>query len=551
MGRINMALARGHFRHQLRLWAFLLMCIPMILFTFLYTVYEAERSKTEQLQNLQLILRTQQKAIDSWFNERSADVKEISHSRRLKLGMTEGTEERFRLFLDTKKEFFTLLYIDEKGIVQVNTRAPLQESIADRDYFKLNQLGLDAVSELLYGRGVNPGTPIIVFSSPILNENREFLGAIAGTVKIDTISQMMQDYKFGSTGETYLVGHDGTMLTQSRFDEELVKLGVVKKSAKLELKISTDGFKRAMQETTGTAIYVDYRGKKVLGAYQWLENRKLVIIAKIDEQEVMTPFYRRMSFLVIALGFFLALAYKLTNRWAKTIEKPLAELVSGVGTVEQGGYGYQLDTRHFENTPVEFRKLCHLFNRMSETIKDANDKLIEMSILDGLTGIANRRYFDKYLQQEWARCVRTGQPLSLLIVDIDYFKGYNDTYGHLYGDDCLRAVAQALKATARRPADLVARFGGEEFGVILPNTYEAGAARVAEKIINNLELLKLPNAASHVSSYVTVSIGVASVLVTDDLVADQFIQFADTAMYKAKQTGRNRFVVHNSASGQA
>lgn len=166
-------------------------------------------------------------------------------------------------------------------------------------------------------------------------------------------------------------------------------------------------------------------------------------------------------------------------------------------------------------------------------------RLERMSNQDGLTGIANRRCFDDALVTEWVRNGRDDQPIGLLMIDIDHFKLYNDALGHVDGDACLCAVANAITAAVHRPGDLVARYGGEEFSVILPNTDYKGAKAVAETIHRNLAKHGIEHPASSVSCSVTVSIGVASGIPTCQTTPEALLQTADTALYKAKLAGRN------------
>ena len=181
--------------------------------------------------------------------------------------------------------------------------------------------------------------------------------------------------------------------------------------------------------------------------------------------------------------------------------------------------------------------------KVLEELENANRELSRLSSLDGLTGIANRRHFEQIYDMEWRRAARTGSELSVLFLDLDFFKYYNDTYGHQEGDDCLKQVAAAAGAILKRPGDLLARYGGEEFVVILPETSIAGAAEVAEAIRQAIERCNIPHSASPVAAHVTVSVGVAGGRVTPEDKPSDFIARADKALYEAKHSGRNRVKV--------
>lgn len=162
-----------------------------------------------------------------------------------------------------------------------------------------------------------------------------------------------------------------------------------------------------------------------------------------------------------------------------------------------------------------------------------------MSYLDGLTGIANRRRFDDFLKQEWKRALRYSKPIAIIMMDIDFFKRYNDSLGHLAGDDALKFVAQALKKRVTRSTDLLARYGGEEFTCILPDTQMEGAIKFAESLRQAVRNLELPHPDSDASRFVTISVGVAACIPKEDN-PTRLLDLADDAMYRAKTLGRNR-----------
>ena len=176
---------------------------------------------------------------------------------------------------------------------------------------------------------------------------------------------------------------------------------------------------------------------------------------------------------------------------------------------------------------------------LSNSLKSINERLTELSIIDELTQVANRRSLDDSLEKEWLRAKRMTAPISFLMIDIDYFKQYNDEFGHLKGDDCLIKVADYLKQNLNRSGDFIARYGGEEFCIIMPETDLNGAIQFAKNIQAGVRDLKIDNPGSEVSKYLTVSIGVASVVPDSNDTYMDLIYTSDKALYKAKNDGRN------------
>jgi diguanylate cyclase (GGDEF)-like protein/PAS domain S-box-containing protein len=196
--------------------------------------------------------------------------------------------------------------------------------------------------------------------------------------------------------------------------------------------------------------------------------------------------------------------------------------------------------RHSDGTPgdliIVMRDISHR--------KQLEDDLRAEALCDGLTGLPNRRSFDRDIEREWSRAVRSSGQISLLMIDIDHFKRYNDRFGHPAGDDCLRTIAATIRQSLRRPGDVAARYGGEEMAVILPGTSSEGACEIGETIRSRIETLRLPGAASDDAS-VTVSIGAATAPLHDGTAAwsaQDLLSAADRSLYRAKEQGRNRVV---------
>jgi len=180
--------------------------------------------------------------------------------------------------------------------------------------------------------------------------------------------------------------------------------------------------------------------------------------------------------------------------------------------------------------------------KSQQDLMESNLELQRLTNVDGLTGLSNRRYFNEYIDTEWRQAIRSREAISLLMVDIDHFKQYNDNYGHLAGDEVLRTVAQTVMGCFRRPRDLAARFGGEEFVVVLPQTANDRLQLLAEKVVRAVEALDLPHRASSVAGKVTISAGGATTIPRNDTSFLSLVETADRALYEAKRTGRNRAI---------
>ena len=217
--------------------------------------------------------------------------------------------------------------------------------------------------------------------------------------------------------------------------------------------------------------------------------------------------------------------------------------------IEAGGDDYL--TKPVDHTVLEAKmkamqriaEMRHRLIKVSTELEKANDELKQLANADGLTGLSNRRYMDKFLRVEISRGIRYEQPISIILADVDHFKPFNDNYGHLEGDDCLKKIANALENVCKRQTDLVARYGGEEFAIILPDTKAENAEIMAERLRKAVEDLKIPHAYSSTGAVCTMSLGVFTVVPQKGDKGEAMLAKADAALYQAKQGGRNQFAV--------
>ncbi|NJM69213.1 MAG: PleD family two-component system response regulator [Scytonema sp. RU_4_4] len=224
-------------------------------------------------------------------------------------------------------------------------------------------------------------------------------------------------------------------------------------------------------------------------------------------------------------------------------------MITGLDDPESVDRAFEAGASDYVTKPIHWAVLRQRVRRLLQQaqlyrqFEAATHALQELVNIDGLTGVANRRRFDHYLNVQWLNLVQERSPLSLILCDIDYFKLYNDKYGHPAGDACLQKVATVLNRMAQRNQDLVARYGGEEFAVIMPNTHAAGAVHVAAGIQAGVRELQMEHSESNVSHYVTLSLGVATTLPSFESSLTTLVVAADKALYQAKAEGRNRIIL--------
>lgn len=222
-------------------------------------------------------------------------------------------------------------------------------------------------------------------------------------------------------------------------------------------------------------------------------------------------------------------------------------MITGLDDQDSVDRAFRVGASDYVTKPVHWAVLRQRVRRLIQQaqlqgqLQAANRELQRLASVDSLTQIANRRWFEEYLHQEWQRMLREQHPLSLILCDVDFFKAFNDTYGHQAGDRCLQQVAKTIQETVQRSADLVARYGGEEFAVILPNTPRPGAVHIARAICARVRAMAIPHLGSPLNCRLTVSAGVGSRIPCSQSSVEILVTAADKALYRAKETGRDRY----------
>jgi diguanylate cyclase (GGDEF)-like protein len=410
--------------------------------------------------------------------------------------------------------------------------------------------------------------------------NGALQGVLATDFDLGDISQFLQGLTIGKTGQAFIIERSGHLVASSHPENLFVILptGTQRITASQSQSKLIQQSARYLQSQFPDLSRIDRAHQRMINTpdgIQFLQVMPLVqeegiqwlLVVVIPRSDFMDEMYRNAWLTVMFCGLTLVVSGWVGflicshvskgilrfSRAAQGIAKgelvspstgyavpPITELVTLAGTFEQMHYQLQESFTALEQTN---RSLENRVAQRTLELQQANQALYRLAIIDELTQIANRRRFDEYLAEEWQRAMRENHPLALILCDVDCFKAYNDTYGHRAGDVCLQQVAWAITQVVHRPADLIARYGGEEFAIILPDTDLSGASHVAEQLRQSVYWLRLPHERSSASEYVTVSLGVCSVVPDFTLSSHSLIDTADKALYEAKASGRNTYRV--------
>jgi len=477
--------------------------------------------------------------------------------------------------------FLSLLLVDTNGLVVAATEfgtRNVNALPADTDYLREPLQSGDA---FLSDANLHPGdesTLTTAFSVPVSDDSGRINGVLIGYFNLDGFERMKQPFLAKSDIESILIDNNGKALYISRLADTVAGQDLTGESLLTDSYVgdekifsfmqatSTDGPSRRYLATghtlrTGWRIYLVRPLASIesamFGEYQvvfaWLGGALIISIClalamvsgisgplesldrsvrefdlrkprKQPDPPVGSPLEVRSIFEHLGeLDKYIRTAYSKLHKALVQGEKLRGELIYVISNREK-----EIETR-------------------TQELKEANETLERLSREDSLTGLANRRWFAQFLTQTWRTALRDNKAISILIMDIDDFKAYNDTYGHQKGDECLKLVAQAIHRSVGRASDLVSRYGGEEFVAVLGDTPLEGALRIAEQIRAAVESLAIPHKAAKYHRYITLSIGVTSTLPTHDTQPQTVLIAADRAMYNAKHEGKNRVAYSTAA----
>ncbi|HEF4771497.1 sensor domain-containing diguanylate cyclase [Burkholderia multivorans] len=382
----------------------------------------------------------------------------------------------------------SMLVLDAQGNIVLDSQndVPRHGNFSDRKYFTAHRDRADVglyVSDPFASR-LRGGTPSIVLSRRVANPDGSFAGVALIAINLEYFHKLFAGLALGPHGSISLIGTDGIMVMRQPYELNTIGRDISQAAT----------FRRFRSAPEGSFLErSSIDGVRRLYYFKTLPNLPLIVMVAEAEQDIYAAWHRR----ALTIG----------------------ALVATFGAA--------------------FIALSVLLGAQLRRRMRAESELILLARTDGLTGLNNRRSFGEVLDREWRRARRVRSVFSLLFVDVDRFKAYNDTYGHQAGDDALAAVARCIGENIRRPADVAARYGGEEFVVLLPDTAENGAAQIAERIRIAINELGLEHVGSEFGR-VTASIGLASWKPDQDVEPDAIIKAADEALYYAKATGRNK-----------
>ncbi|WP_028865738.1 sensor domain-containing diguanylate cyclase [Psychromonas aquimarina] len=409
-------------------------------------------------------------------------------------------------------------------------------SFVQSEWFQRAKLADQAVISRPFKNRINQ-KPSIVFAAPVKNIKNKVIAVVAGLVEIEQAKIFKNLYSSAIKGnaDIIVISPNDKLLIASNIPEMVLKPTLEPGRNRL--------YDKAMNGYRGVGITVNADGVEELAAVTGVESTGWFVAVRLSVKEAYQPVKQLLKSLVIynVLSAFIIILIIVAA--LVTMLSPLKKAALLVREMAHGNLPLKkLPVTHKD----EVGDLIDGFNSLVGTIAErtneleaANRKLAALSITDGLTGLGNRRYFDEKLEQEWSRASRTQQPLALGMIDVDWFKKYNDHYGHQMGDECLKSVSNVLSSSIGRTGDLVARYGGEEFAFIAAATDTEGARVIAEKFRETLQRQALPHAGSEFG-FVSASIGVAVMTPAEGEELVSLIKAADKALYLAKEQGRNR-----------
>ncbi|TMV49452.1 diguanylate cyclase [Paenibacillus mesophilus] len=502
------------------------MCLLVVLYMALFGKVIKEREIHAALQEA---IDLQRLFIDKWKSERLADVHYMALTSAARSLNLQEMGSQFRLFQSSHTDFNTISFANADGKLVLSMTEALDTDVSDRDYFRAARNNEAFVTDVMTGRV--SGKSMLAFTAPVRDRNELFAGVLIGTVDLSSLDAFVNEFRFGESGETFLLNKEGYRITRKRDASGALQT---------EEPYRTEIYERAVAGTQDWKSYLNRDGNRVFGAYAWSADRQWLLVGETRMRDTFKPYYRLLAAILLISGLTLLASYVATMLFTRKISVLLKHLLDGTKRIREGRYGHRIDPALIRSAPAELKELSDNFNIMSDKLQSTVQLLEESAVVDHLTEVYNRRF----LMNEGAKieeaAARAGNPSCILLVDVDYFKQINDTYGHLVGDRVLKHAAALLVASVRN-SDVAARYGGEEFVILATNCELARGKELAERI--RTWFMNSPYRDEEREIVITVSIGVAQsspqrTYGTNTL--EDMIERADRALYRAKHLGRNR-----------
>ncbi|CEG10087.1 Bacteriophytochrome cph2 [Afipia felis] len=415
--------------------------------------------------------------------------------------------------------------------------------LADRNYIiRARSANSFVVSDYIFSRAAN--LPTIMAALPAANSITGEHSVMIAAIDLKWISELMRRRTERAGLSALLVGNDGVVLAASR-PQDASLIGKPLQEKKLLTAVTNHEIDTA--KDSGSLLFQSEHGKQEI-TFARVDGTQARMIVSINETELLGDIDRSIRTAYMQLG--LLVLFALLGGWLageRLIIRPISIITS---LADRFGQGDLSSPESDMRLPPEFQPLARSFGRMAMQLRErerelvaTNDRLQVMASVDMISGLANRRGLQNRLEFEWRKAEQTGGPVSLIMIDVDHFKLFNDTYGHLEGDKCLRQIGEALAAIAGEVTGFAARYGGEEFCLLLPKTNGIAAMEIGERVRAAVEALNIPHSMSAFQQ-VTVSAGMAAVAPGQAASVQDLIEAADAALYVAKHRGRNNVVAH-------
>lgn len=485
-------------------WFLLIFSLAIL---FIFVAYPQYIEKNYILSSEKNRLFTQAKILN---NSLAKDIKAINQALLSIKNDFESREKKEHIqnhlmeFTKVLPSFRTIVILDKNAdVVMTNRKELFKYNYKDREYFQEIKNSNDK-KKLFITAPYKSVLDVWTINAGVVleDENKEFAGVVIATFEPTEIKKFLSSISYAKDMRISIIHNNGVLfLTEPKLE------GLEGKNINKEGTL----FHKYLKSKEKSTVYMDFATNlkyKGIVTFKALEVEDLDINAPLyfavsrEYDKVLRHFYENTK-LIFALYIML--------------------IVSSIPGL------FFLQRRRYISLKNEIEA--------EEIIKE---KLESLAYIDSLTQIANRRYFEQVIEQEWRYCLRNQKYLSLLFIDIDFFKNYNDTYGHQKGDEVLQLVATEIKNSLKRSHDLVARYGGEEFVVILPNTSKDDAIKIANEMIRRVNNLRIPHKSSGVENIVTISLGLSSLIPSEELSHNDMLKEADDALYKAKNSGKNQ-----------